>query len=277
MFSTPILARETRERSARGFTLSTVITLRATVRDISSADPSDPRWDPDAGDITNATVSFVNRDTGAVLCTSQVGEMFAGNTDVGSAQCDWLATDANEFTLGVVVGGYYTRDDAADDAAVVVALPDSGPMTASGEYDEFPAEVLGTFAADATERFWYSVSVGAQPNSLALSGNSELRFTSAGTNYELRIVDYISRGATADGPAEFIATAEIWQVRNQGPATVVLADLDVVFKMTDNGNPPGNDTSSWTVWDEGILVLGTGWDGLAFNQLVADGNHRVNI
>jgi hypothetical protein len=80
------------------------ILLRATIQNITAV-PGDPTYDPDAGNITNATVSFVNRE------------------NIGSAS-------GSDYIIGVVVNGYYTRNSIAEDMVVVVSKPTSNFITA---------------------------------------------------------------------------------------------------------------------------------------------------
>jgi hypothetical protein len=102
------------------------VTLAATVRDISVT--TDAAGDVDPGDIRNATVTFVDRGNGnAVLCTAPVALVNPGDLQTGSAVCQWSAdigaSSSQSVQVGVIVGGYYTRDSAADDAVVTISKP----------------------------------------------------------------------------------------------------------------------------------------------------------
>jgi hypothetical protein len=100
------------------------VELRAMVRDISVVPGIEPP-DTNPGDITNATVSFVNRATGAALCTAQVVVAFTGDMTTGVAICQaTLSTNGSgqswNYEIEIVVGGWYTRDDAADNTDLLV-------------------------------------------------------------------------------------------------------------------------------------------------------------
>jgi hypothetical protein len=85
---------------------SAVVTLASTVGDIA---------DSIRGNITGASVTFVNRATGANLCASPV----SGGPLSGTASCRaTLAT--GQYRVGTVVGGRYARDSASDDVVVRV-------------------------------------------------------------------------------------------------------------------------------------------------------------
>jgi 5-hydroxyisourate hydrolase-like protein (transthyretin family) len=64
------------------------------------------------GAITLATVQFVNRANNAVIGTAPVGPD-------GKATMSWTTT-AGSYTIGFVVGNYYSRNNAADNVAITV-------------------------------------------------------------------------------------------------------------------------------------------------------------
>jgi hypothetical protein len=120
------------------------VTLSATIKDITALS-TDSAYDPDGGDITKATVKFVNRDAGnAVLCTaSGVGLVNAGNKKIGTATCNWSANigsaDSLPYTIGILVEGYYTRNSSQDNEVVTI----SKPLTSSFHHWWWPADQLG--------------------------------------------------------------------------------------------------------------------------------------
>ena len=84
--------------------------------------------DPAAGDITTATVEFVDRGTEQVLCSAPV----TGGPATGTASCQVelaASPDGTTYTVGTRVGGNYVRDTAADDVAVVVTQGEPADTT----------------------------------------------------------------------------------------------------------------------------------------------------
>ncbi len=74
------------------------------------------------GDIENAEVTFVDRETGAALCAPIP---VTGGPGTGTAQCEAILTAPEEpgstdYTIGTVVGAAYHRDDPLDDVEVTV-------------------------------------------------------------------------------------------------------------------------------------------------------------
>src|SRR2546426_8403110 len=110
--------------------------LSATIQDISAV-PGDSAYDSDAGDIRKATLTFVNRAAGgAVLCTAPIGLVNLADRKTGTATCDWVvdigSLESAQYTIGVIVGGYYLRDSSVDDTAVIVSKP-LDPLITGGD------------------------------------------------------------------------------------------------------------------------------------------------
>src|SRR3989442_2843520 len=121
---------------------SATITLSATIQDITAVDPSASAPNPDnyAGDITKATVTFMNRDNNTVIAANvPIGLVNAGDTKTGTATYNWAVNigntaDSAQFTIGVVVNNYYTRDSSFDDGVVTVSKPLGAGFITGGGY-----------------------------------------------------------------------------------------------------------------------------------------------
>jgi hypothetical protein len=111
-------------------TSTATIPLSFTVKDITAA-PTDPAYDVHAGDIGLATVTFVNRSTGAAIATVNVAVTpipnDPNNHTVGTATYNWsvdLGTATSQtFTVGTIVNSYYTRNSAIENATITVFKP----------------------------------------------------------------------------------------------------------------------------------------------------------
>ncbi|WP_372728484.1 M12 family metallo-peptidase [Nocardioides sp.] len=139
------------DRTVQTFEDSASVSLSTTVTDAS---------DNAAGDITTATVDFVDRDTDEVLCSAPV----TGGPTSGVATCEVELASGDEgasYTVGTVVGGHYTRDAAVDDVTVVVTRGEPVDETApETTITEGPRE--GRFSLKRRERFSY---VSSEPGS----------------------------------------------------------------------------------------------------------------
>jgi hypothetical protein len=92
------------------------IPLQVTVKDITNT--PEANGDTSAGNITLATVSFMNRSTGAIIATVPVDAN-------GVASYSWpvnIGTNASQtFSVGFVVGNYYTRNSLTDNKSITVS------------------------------------------------------------------------------------------------------------------------------------------------------------
>jgi Bacterial Ig-like domain (group 3)/Bacterial Ig domain len=96
------------------------VPITVTVSDITAIDPV---ADPDAGDISQATIAFVNRTTGATLANPVV----VANLDrkTGTATYNFPASalgtaTSTTITVGFVVGGSYNRNNIAENATISI-------------------------------------------------------------------------------------------------------------------------------------------------------------
>jgi hypothetical protein len=112
-------------------------TLSATIKDIT-AENSDPATDPFAGDIRNARVSFVDRDGGVIVSNLAVGLVDPSDTKTGTVTFNWNvnigAADSMDYTIGIVVSNYYTRNSSFDDVVVTVSKPIGTNFITGGGY-----------------------------------------------------------------------------------------------------------------------------------------------
>src|SRR5205814_740407 len=117
----------------------TTIRLAATVKDISAtANAADDVW---PGNITTATLTFVDRATNATLCTATINLVAATQsapTDprVGAGTCTFTrafsASTTTTLRVGAKIGGYYIRDAETEDATMTIAPPTTDSISGSG-------------------------------------------------------------------------------------------------------------------------------------------------
>src|SRR5262249_49773738 len=112
------------------------VTLSATIKDITAV-TGDPAFDAYAGDIRNARVTFINRDTNTVIASNVAfGLVDPAAAKVGTATYNWSVdigqADSQQYTIGIIVSNYYTRNASADDAIVTVSKPLDSFVTGGG-------------------------------------------------------------------------------------------------------------------------------------------------
>ena len=97
------------------------VALKVTVKDITAVDASDTS----AGNIANARVAFVNRDTQKII--SEVAVVASSDSKVGTASFSFpvnLGTASSmTYTIGMVVKNFYAQDDAGMDQVITIHKP----------------------------------------------------------------------------------------------------------------------------------------------------------
>lgn len=250
--------------------------LRAVVRDISQI-AGHPLHDEYPGDIANATVAFLDADTGAVLCSDDdIDYVFAGNTGVAVAVCD-AELPAGTYEVEVVVGGWYTNErSTAENPTIVIQRPSGSFVTGGGFINTAgtPAEMSPSGRTDVNLNARWGM-----PRFSSLTGSSRLRFDAGGKSYEVDITSYDSLGVMAvpgaDGIGHIEARANLVD-RSRGRGTVVESGLRLQIQVTDIG---GKADVGFALWrDDGTLIVASGWDGDFFPEVPhAGGNSETHI
>ncbi|HEU5343776.1 MAG TPA: MBG domain-containing protein [Ktedonobacterales bacterium] len=258
------------------------VTLSATVQDITAV-ASDPAYDAYPGDIRKATVSFVDRDSGATLCNAlPVGLVSLSDTTTGTATCNWTANigsgDGAQYTVGVIVGSYYTRDASADDALVTVAKPISSNVIRGGGY-LILSHSAGQIPGDTGSRASFSFVVRYGKKGTISTGSGSLIITSGGHTYRITgtAITSVAVNTTA-GTATLNVNASIQDITNPRHAITIDSNASVQVTMTDKGTPGTNDTLGVTVWNKsGGLWFASNWNGTrTLEQNLASGNLIVS-
>jgi hypothetical protein len=243
----------------------TSITLSATVKDISAT--ADAAGDVDAGDIRNASLTFIDRATNSVLCTAPIGLVNAADARIGVATCTFtrnFPTGTSSLVVGASVGSYYTRDNASDDVTMTIAAPTADSITGGGSTSG------GAFNIDLQ----YDKSGN-------IKGSFTFKFQQNGRSYEIAAtnVDSLAIARSANGGTASIAgTATLRDVTKASDPIVIDDAARLIAIATDDGEPSTRDTLSVTLLKSGGgFWLATGWDGSrATGQSVTGGNINVH-
>ncbi|MCP3973054.1 MAG: hypothetical protein GY720_01015 [bacterium] len=271
---------------------STGVALRANVRDITTAaDPGDPLWDPLPGDIRRADVTFYDMATDADLCSAEVDLVFAGDTNIGTAECSYVfeigSANTVPFNIGVRVGHWYTNELAPEQAVLVVAKPLDAFMTGGGYIVlDDPA---GVYAGDVGSKFKYGFNVKfhVKKKKVDLKGQATLRFWHDGRKYRVKVSGFESMGLAAPGEdpdrlGQFEARATLIDVTNRRNKVVVGENLKLQMRLVDNGNGAGRDLIQFRLFEnkdvrEQILLFASSWDGdQTVLQPTGGGNVRIH-
>jgi Bacterial Ig-like domain (group 3) len=267
------------------------VTLSATVQDVPST-----TLDPAYGDIRNAKVTFINRDTKTNIgnCIGlSVGLVNSGDTTTGTSTCTATLGIANggssQYTIGIIVGNYYTRNDSGDDTVVTVSQPLVSNFITGGGYLVMQNSA-GLYPGQTGTRNNFGFNVKYNNSGTNLQGNLNVIVRNAARVYQIKgnsmtslAVNYCplpgepgyqTGGCTAPvSPctttasamcpisATFNGKASIQDITDPLNPVSIDGNATLQVTMTDNGSGSA-DTIGITVWNKsGGLWFSSAWLG----------------
>ena len=249
---------------------TTTVVLATTVRDVSAT--ADAAGDTNAGAILKATVTFVDRSTGATLCTAPLG-LFSSDTRIATATCTFNGA-IGQYTVGTRVGGHYVRDAASDDVVVTVAAPTTDDVTGGGWITL--ANPAGTHSADAGTRGNLNVNLAYDKNG-ALKGKFTFAFSRNGKSYEISgdNAGLLIRRTAEGGVATIVGNAVL---RDTTSNVVVDPSAVLVATLADRGEPGTTDGATVLLMAKnGGVLFASKWDGTQpVEELLRGGNLVVH-
>lgn len=264
---------------------SATVTLAATIQDITAV-PLDPAYDAYAGDIRNANVKFVNRDTGDPICTPSVGLVNPSDTKTGTATCNWNANigsaDSTSYTIGIIVNNYYTRDASADNAVVTVSKPLGTNFITGGGYLVLSNSEGQKAGDDGTKNnFGFNVKFNKAGTNLQGNINTIIRRTEPDGLHVYQVkgnamTSLLATPTAKPTAATFNGKANIKDITD--PLNPISVDGNAALQVTmkDNGEPGSTDTIGITVWNKaGGLWYSSAWDGVTTVEQTIDGGNLV--
>ncbi|MDP9373011.1 MAG: Ig-like domain repeat protein, partial [Chloroflexota bacterium] len=256
------------------------VTLAATVRDITAA-AGDPAHDAYPGDIRTATLRFVNRETGATLCSAPIGLVGAADLKTGTAACAWAANLGGAASLhvpvGIAIGGHYLRDDAADNTIVTVARATEGSAITGGGYLVESASAGPYQGADGSNLNVGFTAINSR-NGDAPQGSVTIQVRAGDRLYHIKSVALTSLATDPTrGIATLNGTATIEDITDPRNPRLVARAAIMQLTLTDRGEPGAGDTLAITLWNPGGgLWLASNWDGVqTLEQRTEGGNLQV--
>jgi hypothetical protein len=217
--------------------------------------------DPDKypGDVTNARVSFINRDNGAPMGTCKdvrVDLVDPSNRTYGTATCNWVGNlqktdNAETFTVGVVVSYAYGRDVTGDDTFITLARnAQSQILTLGTSISEGAAPVSNRGAVSGGASFAFDVTYNKSLTNL--QGSASLTFSAGGRYYRVKSNSLVSlvrqvSNASGDGTATLTSKASITDVTNPSSPVAVEGNATIAFDVTSSGAGAPGDKVAITV------------------------------
>ncbi|AHG88819.1 hypothetical protein J421_1282 [Gemmatirosa kalamazoonensis] len=242
------------------------VTLSATIMDATAA-AGDPAYDASAGDVRNASVRFVDRASGATLCSAPVGLVSSADTKTGTVSCNWSASlgsqESATWTVGVVVDGFYARNSADDNTVVTVALPIGGMISGGGFLVNSASG--GQYAGQAGLKTNYGFNVKYNKQLTNLQGSLNVIVRNGGRTYQIKANSMTSLATDAVNTpytAQFAAKASIQDITD--PTNVIAVDGNATLQvtLTDRGSPGSNDSLGIAVFNKsGGLWFASNWNG----------------
>jgi len=269
------------------------VSFSATIQDVTAV-PSDPAYDPNPGDIRNATVKFVDVTTAGSpkdLCSAAVGLVSLSDTKTGTATCNATLTASatsggTPYTIETVVNGYYTNG-SSDDTEVNVYIPQSNFITGGGFLTLQSSAGLYPGQTGTKNNFGFNVKYNKSGTNL--QGNINVIVRNNGRVYQIKgnsmtsLAVQVCTGTgcpTAANPsiATFNGKASIQDITD--PLNPISIDGNATLQVTmhDCGSPGTSDTIGITVWNKsGGMWFSSNWTGTkTAEQLLGGGDLAVH-
>ena len=180
-----------------------------------------------------------------------------------------------QYTVGIIVSGYYTRNATAEDVVVDVAQPlTSNFITGGGNI--VLALPAGAGAASPGTKANFGFNVKYNKPGTNLQGGANVIVRSGGRVYQVKSNAILSLGVAAPN-ANFTAKANVTDVTDP-LAPVAIDGGTIQLRLTDNGEPGSADTIGIQVFTkDGTLWFSSNWDGVrTVEQLLGGGNLSVH-
>jgi subtilisin family serine protease len=273
------------------------VTLRATIQDITGV-LLDSSWDNHPGDIRKATVTFVYAATSGtngvtasspIACTAMLSLLDLNDSKTATATCLWSSVPAvsgsTTYNVGIVVGGYYTDANFANETTDVTVSQYLPGMLTGGGYTTNQASA-GLYAGGQGQRtnFGFNAKMtktGGYQGSVNVIVRKGLRVYQIKSNTINSIGSNVTTksaacSATVPCQGTFTGGANIQDVTDPNHPISVQGGLTIQIDMTDQGEPGSADALAITVYDKGNqLYFSNNWSGAKTNQQQLNGGNLV--
>jgi hypothetical protein len=254
------------------------VTLSAAIQDITAVDPA---TDNKPGDIRKARVTFINRDTNIAIpgCANlTIGLVSAGNTTTGSVKCATTlssgSTGAAQYTVGVVVSGYYERDASEEDVIITIAQPITADFITGGG-NLVLRNSAGLVPGSTGSKAYFGFTLKYTRGGKNLQGNVNVIVRNGSRVYLIKATSFASMSINGS-KANFTGKATIWDITNPWHITSVDNSATLQLWLTDNGEPGSGDTLGIQVLNKsGSLWFSSSWNGVKTVEQKLDGGNLL--
>src|SRR5207249_7665451 len=257
-------------------TTATVL-LSATIKDITPVGNTDPAYDSYPGVITNAKVTFINRDTNTPIVSNlPVTLVNLGDTTVGTVNYNWNNVPIGTYTIGIIVTNYYTDNSSLENSVLQVSQLTPGSINGGGYL--VMSNSAGSYPGGVGTKNNFRFNV--QNTKTGVKGNLNTIVRNNGRTYQIKgnsMTSLATQAVTMPYTATFNGKANIQDITD--PLHVISIDGNATLQvaMTDNGQPGANDTIAVTVWNKsGGIWFTSSWNGTkTMEQKIGGGNLMV--
>jgi len=262
-------------------TYSANVTLAATVQDAN---------DGSRGDVRNARVTFV---VNGVPLTGSCANIMPGplnplDSTTGTVSCTTTLTIpssqyAQEYQVGVQVGGFYLRNaPPLPDAIVTVALPTSNFLTGGGYL--VMQNSAGTYQASPGTHTNFGFDIKYNKALTNLQGHVNIIFRAGSRTYQIKSTSLTSLGMPTPNPtlpvsstnpatAVFVSKATLTDVTLPNNPISISGGLSLQISLTDRGDPGSQDSLAISLMNGPQLYYSSDWTGVNTVEQTLDGGN----
>jgi hypothetical protein len=241
-------------------TSTAVVELRAVIEDITAVNQG---HDPDAGNISRATVNFVDRETGQVIARDVPVYSLGGSLTTGVATYAWTVNlgsqDSVSYQIGIVVNDFYARNDTEDDPIVTVSKPVENSITGGGHF--INEDSGGLFAGTAGLKTNFGFNVKFNKKLTNVQGQVNIIIRQGDRVYQIKSNAIQSLVVNQDsGTATFISKANLTDITDPDNPISIAGNLSLVITVTDRGQSSTSDSIGITLWNGSDLWYSSRWN-----------------
>jgi len=256
-------------------TSTAVVELRAVIEDITAVNQGD---DPDAGNISRATINFVDRETGQVIARDVPVYSLGGSLTTGVATYAWTVNlgsqDSVSYRIGIVVNDFYARNDPEDDAIVTVSKPVENSITGGGHF--INEDSGGLFAGTAGLKTNFGFNVKFNKKLTNVQGQVNIIIRQDDRVYQIKSNAIQSLVVNQDsGTATFISKANLTDITDCDNPISIAGNLSLVITVADRGQSSTSDSIGITLWNGSDLWYSSRWIKIKTEEELLDGGNLV--
>ena len=178
-----------------------------------------------------------------------------------------------DYTVGIVVGGSYSRNNSSDDGIVTVSKPLNSFITGGGYI--ILSKSAGERKGDVGSRNNFGFNVKYNKGGTNPQGHANVIWRSGGHTYQVKSTSITSMSADpTTGNAQFVSKGVIQDITNQDAPVSVDGNATLKLEMVDKGEPGSSDTIAITVYKkDNTLYYSSNWNGTNTVQQTLDGGN----